>query len=368
MSLFMCPECGTKISDKARICVYCGYESIDNTLPISVQENEAVFQKTMISDKVESTPFFNTTYEIAETKQNELVLSFFSDSEMLSRIIPGFSKLVEDFLGREERLVADIPKYMSDKIKSGEWKILRSKSGEFFASVRGSKGIVKNIRLVKETVPVDVLGSLNDISNKAMINRLIAEVESIEETINFLQGELHQDRLAEADATMQLMAHVQYIQDSRLRENLIVSTLTTGILSKRKLMRNFKFNMDNLISGFGKFSFKSNANKIANSTALDTLNSLKSISNLVQTEVQCFTLLGEVDAAKNTLLEFHNFLNLNNIYNRDILITLNENLPTNQIVTIEKIINIASNINRFIKEEEYIRLEIGKEELINNVH
>lgn len=38
MSLILCPECGTKISDKARICPHCGFMSDDNLRPISEQD------------------------------------------------------------------------------------------------------------------------------------------------------------------------------------------------------------------------------------------------------------------------------------------------------------------------------------------
>ena len=38
MSLILCPECGTKISEKARTCPHCGFMSDDNSRPISEQD------------------------------------------------------------------------------------------------------------------------------------------------------------------------------------------------------------------------------------------------------------------------------------------------------------------------------------------
>ena len=46
MSMILCPECGSKISDKATMCPHCGFQSNNPLLPISVQdtyENIPVF-------------------------------------------------------------------------------------------------------------------------------------------------------------------------------------------------------------------------------------------------------------------------------------------------------------------------------------
>lgn len=37
MPMIQCPECGTHIADKARICPYCGYVGDDPTQPIGTQ-------------------------------------------------------------------------------------------------------------------------------------------------------------------------------------------------------------------------------------------------------------------------------------------------------------------------------------------
>lgn len=38
MSRILCPECGTKISDKAKTCPNCGFQSVDPNRPISEQD------------------------------------------------------------------------------------------------------------------------------------------------------------------------------------------------------------------------------------------------------------------------------------------------------------------------------------------
>ena len=41
MSLIPCPECGSDISNKARTCPYCGYQSDNPSRPISEQDEYA---------------------------------------------------------------------------------------------------------------------------------------------------------------------------------------------------------------------------------------------------------------------------------------------------------------------------------------
>ena len=61
MSLILCPECGTKISDRATKCPHCGFQSADAERPISEQ------------DKYEIVPIFE--YDIEEWKPNRGDLS-----------------------------------------------------------------------------------------------------------------------------------------------------------------------------------------------------------------------------------------------------------------------------------------------------
>ena len=64
MSLILCPECGTKISDRATKCPHCGFQSADAERPISEQ------------DKYEIVPIFE--YDIEEWKPNRGDLSVIS--------------------------------------------------------------------------------------------------------------------------------------------------------------------------------------------------------------------------------------------------------------------------------------------------
>lgn len=72
MSLILCPECGTKISDRATKCPHCGFQSADAERPISEQ------------DKYEIVPIFE--YDIEEWKPNRAGLSVISYEDNKSLI------------------------------------------------------------------------------------------------------------------------------------------------------------------------------------------------------------------------------------------------------------------------------------------
>lgn len=368
MSLLPCPECGTKISNKARTCVYCGFESNDRSVPISLQDSYVIVPSLKFDiERGSNDDFFDTSYQLLSRSENQILYNFFGDLDKINKVIPGLLKVVQEIMKVEERLVAEIPDFIKKKLASGEWRLVKSATGEYFASVRGNKGIVKNLRLIKEQIPKDTLGVLDNLNSKILMNQLISEVESIGETINLLQQEIHNDRIAEADATLQMMNQIQYIQDLRIRESMIVNAITESTISKHKLMRNFSFNLDSITEDFKnpKLGFKSS--KVANGKSIKALSSLQSIANLVQIETKGYTILGEIDAAKNTLLEFHNFIVSTNLNNRDVLLFLNENLPSNQIDIVDKFITITRNIKKFIDEEKQLSLLSNmKEEVLHN--
>ena len=52
MSMVMCPECGTQISSRARLCVECGYVGDDPSRPISEQITREIVPTFKTPDEV----------------------------------------------------------------------------------------------------------------------------------------------------------------------------------------------------------------------------------------------------------------------------------------------------------------------------
>ena len=91
MSRILCPECGTKISDKATKCPHCGFQSADPSRPISEQ------------DKYEMVPIFE--YEIEEWKpnrddltvisyeNNKSLIQYFGKWETIQKKLPAIAEV-----------------------------------------------------------------------------------------------------------------------------------------------------------------------------------------------------------------------------------------------------------------------------------
>jgi ribosomal protein L37E len=76
MSLILCPECGTKISDKATQCPHCGFQSADSSRPISEQ------------DKFEISPTFEYDIEGWQANRGDLSVISWTCQEKCSHKTP----------------------------------------------------------------------------------------------------------------------------------------------------------------------------------------------------------------------------------------------------------------------------------------
>ena len=101
MALILCPECQTKISDKATSCPHCGYTSTDALLPISVQET------------YEPTPVFE--YDIAEWTPTEVptIISpednrVFGDWEQIQVGMPAIADTIRALAAKETVMMVNI--------------------------------------------------------------------------------------------------------------------------------------------------------------------------------------------------------------------------------------------------------------------
>ena len=104
MSLILCPECGTKISDRATKCPHCGFQSADAERPISEQ------------DKYEIVPIFE--YDIEEWKpnrgdlsvisyeDNKSLIEYFGSWETIQVKLPAIAEVIGAMANKEHVMIA----------------------------------------------------------------------------------------------------------------------------------------------------------------------------------------------------------------------------------------------------------------------
>lgn len=351
MSLVLCPECGTKISDKATTCPHCGYYSADKLVPISKQESYypvPLFQY----DIEEWCPNRGNLTEISY-ETNRQLYEFFGKIKNIKAALPALGEAIKSLAQSEKYLVADYDKYIAELIDKGVLRFSIDKNGEILPTIRGSDGIVKMVRLKEVNLNPQMAQSLNNLAVHAQLAQILDEIEYIGDAIRGLHKEFQNDRLALAESAWDKLLQARHIRDSRLREYAILGVISTATDAKRALMRNYTENYkaieENSHKSLGRMALEAKMSGKGDSERLatDSFQDLIFITNSVQVECEGYAMLGEYEACRETLMEFRKFVLDNRLNNRNTLIRINESAKTKQIDVVEKFVDISSKISKF---------------------
>lgn len=349
MSLILCPECGTKISDKATTCPHCGYVSSDSSRPISAQ------------DTYEVVP--NFSYDIEEWNPNREQSSFISyeDNRTLVKYLgnwqniwirlPAIAKVIKSMAKKDKILAAKMDSYVKSLIEKGIYRFTIDKQGEILPTIRDAEGIVKQVRLQEMPLTPDLANSLANLQTHAAMTQILDELECIGDEIRGIHIELQNDRIALAESTKDKLLFASRIQDTKLREIALLNVVNSATEAKRVLTRNFVENFNFIAENSQKngvqLFMEGKKGRIIPQKAADAFQALVAITNSVQIECQGYALLGEYEASKESLLQFRKFITDNKLDNRDTLILLNGNTPTQNMTVVKEFMKIANNITTF---------------------
>ena len=98
-----------------------------------------------------------------------------------------------------------------------------------------------------ETVPPDVTNAMRQLETQAALSMVLAEVRSLRDQLEGIRIGLQNDRLALAEGAWDKLMQAREVEDSRLRDALIMQALSSATDAKRTLMRNFTQNANYLI-------------------------------------------------------------------------------------------------------------------------
>lgn len=342
MSLILCPECGTKISDKAVQCPHCGFQSADSAGPISEQ------------DKLEIYPTFEYDIEgwqanrgdlsVISYEDNKRFIDYFGKWQTIKTELPAIAEVIYSMAQKEHIMVAKMDSYVKDLAARGIYRFSIDSKGEILPTIRDGKNIVKQVRLKDMSFSPHLLQSLNNLSVHAAMSQILDEIESVGDAIREIHIELQNDRLAMADSARDKLKQAMKIQDSRLREKALLDVISSATDAKRALMRNFSQNLLYVKEHYQKHIFKI----IDSGTkAADALQALVVITNSVQTECEGYAILGEYEPCKVCLEEFKDFIISNGLDKRDTLLMLNESSPIKKIEVVDRFGDIAQKIISF---------------------
>ena len=343
MVLVYCPECGTKLSDKASFCPFCGYRSSSKNLPMVTSKKPlAKFQWGNVSRKSE----FDNVFPISAIQSNNLSI-IFGRAENLSRVAPAFFEVVKSVFPKTMK-VAEINSELQKLIDEGIYRFLADKTGEILPTIYGDKHIVAQVRLKDIQLTPDLGRSIIDLQTQMELAQVISEIRDVQRGIANLHSELQDDRLALAESAWQQLQQAVQISDSRVREEKLLSILSRATDAKCILFRAFAsekrfFETRKDKGSFSKL-FDKEAQDHGNEKSAEIFNSLLAITKTVQVETTVYCLLGEQNAARLSMKQFSDFITTNSLDDRDTLLTIDSYSSSSQKRLINNFINIQQKI------------------------
>lgn len=313
MALVRCPECGSRISEKARMCPVCGYESYDSLVPISEQE-------VYVSIPYESGDDDRWNVVSLSQEDSSKIAKFLSKYENLKVVAPGLASAIETAFSGETQLVADINRYTQELIRNGNLVFSFDKNGNILPHLRtaDNKRISELIRLKEVSANPMISSAVNNLSNQIALAQILNELEVIEERIANIQKEIQEDRLAMADSAWDKMLQARSISDYSIRAIAIQNAINSATDAKRVLMRNFTVSFT---------AMQSSKYKEIERNARNAAKDLVSLTNCVRVECDGYVVLGEYKASKECLASFLRFIQENKLDDRNTLLMLNSSLP-----------------------------------------
>lgn len=342
MPMIQCPECGTHIASKACMCPYCGYIGDDPRMPIGAQtvydpapqlqfeiERWDSHKKKMDTERVDLAPEDNM--KIWDTLKNW---------KQVQAMLPALAEAVLGMARSEKQWIADIPKYYEKLLKDGQITFRPDKNGQILPHLVGKDGrIVKQVCLKEIVSMPELLPNLQHLETQAALAMIMSQLENVQEQIAQIRGELQQDRLAKADAAWDQLNQALKITDGRRREQAVIIAIGTSTEAKHTLMRHFASCLHLIEGNAGQNEarliigdiFKGKSNKERGEIeARMAYDDLVGILNCVRVETEGHMAIGDTEAARHSLKEFAEFIETEQLDNRDTLLKIDSRLPSAQ--------------------------------------
>lgn len=348
MSLVICPECRSKISDKARTCPVCGYVGPDETLAIGAQTCKELERAEYRINPWKASP---ESVTLAKRDQ-EAIVGYLIDEGGLAKAAPAIIENLKQLGATDTQYVAKLTPQLKKMLAEGKLRFQYDKNGELMAILRdGKKQVIrKQLRLEEVVSDKAAAESINNLTTVSMLNQVLEEVREVQEAIGDLHVELQNDRLALAESAQDKLAQAQAIQDARLREAAILNAIAGATDAKHRLMRSFSLARAAIIENSGKgslelvFEWRPEADKRLDAKAADAFDDLVQLMGATQVECAGWAMLGEYESARTALGSLRSFILANELDNPDTLLLINESGENSQKEIVDGFKDVAKRI------------------------
>lgn len=339
MTMVACPECGTRISDSAKQCPFCGYQSDNalaplNTIPLSHRQIKVVIPQASI---------FDDDTNLIKAADNAKVVNFLTDAGKMATFAPEIFQTIEKIRRGDTKYIADFSKKAEELLKSGELVFsIEKKTGDLLPQLRriDNGQVYEKARIHLEDVPADITPTICAIQNQINANEIMRKIEAVSEDVSALRLEAYADRIAKANSVWVQLHQAVHIQDARLREQKILDITAAATDTRCMFEEYFKVQVKLLKEGKGTAKAKGTSGNNA-------LTALTTILQMTRTEYVAYSLLGEDDTALLSLKLFKDFVCRNKLDDKQTLLILNSYSSINRESIVKEFNAIANDIKSF---------------------
>lgn len=353
MSRCVCPECGARISSRAKACPRCGYTGEDQNLPICKQESYEIVP--VLQCEIEAWVPVEAELSSLGYEDNRAIVEYLGNWETIKVAVPSLAQAIRDAAKEDHVLVAKMSPYIKKLIREGRLKLQLDKQGEIMAILRSTEKNewVKQLRLEDMSFAPNVTQSLNHLTNMAMMAQILNEIESVGESVRRVHEELQGDRIALAESAWEKLVQARRMKNPGLREMATISAVHAATDAKKMLMRGFERSRGFIERNSGKGELQMLAEyrgkKDLNSMAEDAFQDLVALTNVVRAECEGYAMLEEYENAAKSLESFEGFIKQNKLDDRNTLLVLNGALKEKRVTAVEEFSSIAKNIESLRK-------------------
>lgn len=324
MALIQCPECGSRISDKALSCPHCGFTASGETGLVPISSLPPAPRRVAISIP-DAAVFDDGTGLVARTTREKLAEAMENADEMAKMapaIYDAICKLMEK---RGTIWAADFSEAAQKLMDKGELVLsVEKKTGKLLPQLRNVKTgqVYEKARLHAETLPNNLAPSLATLQTQVMLADLMGEIKSVAANVEALRLEARGERIGRAKAVWLELQQAASMQDPRLREQRLLAIASKATEERSILQESFKVQLELASSTRGKNAARGQA-------ARDAIVYLTTVALMARSEYAAAELVGEKDAAQTALKQLASFIDENQLDDPETLRALNSKASEN---------------------------------------
>lgn len=339
MALIYCPECHARISDRATVCPCCGFreEASGALVPISALPSSI----KPVCVQVLGMAVFDDGTNLISSDAKRRFSDFMKDAEQMAKFAPTIYDAISNLLSGDKTVwAADFSEAAEKLMEKGDLVLSVDKSTkQFLPTLRDAKTgrIYEQARLHEEFLPDNLDSSFDNILMQASMAEILSEIREVTREVEHLRMEMRADRIGAAKSVWFQLQDATHIQDTRLREQRILSIAGSATEQRYVLQENFSLQLGHVFA-------KGEKTKTRGEAAHEALTDLSVISVMAGTEYAAYSLLDESEAAMSALAQFNGFIRQNRLDERDTLLELNSVSDENLTHVIDSFQGVASNV------------------------